>query len=99
LREVSLKKSWCCIHQDCSDTHGATEKIEKKEILGTHGSYGKESMCNVGDTGSISGLGRSLGEGNGYPLQYPCLENSMDNGTSCWATVHGVDYKESDTIT
>ena len=39
---------------------------------------GKESACNVGDPGFIPGLGRSPGEGNGYPLQYPGLENSMD---------------------
>ena len=38
----------------------------------------KESACNVGDLGLISGLGRSPGEGNSYPLQYPGLENSMD---------------------
>ena len=42
------------------------------------GTAGKESACNVGDLGSISGLGRSLGEGKGYPLQYSSLENSMD---------------------
>ena len=42
------------------------------------GSAGKESTCNVGDLGSIPGLGRSPGEGKGYPLQYPGLENSMD---------------------
>ena len=47
----------------------------------------KESACNVGDWASIPGLGRSLGEGNGYPLQYSCLENSMDRG-ACRATVH-----------
>ena len=41
-------------------------------------SAGKESTCNVGDLGSIPGLGRSLGEGKGYPLQYSGLENSMD---------------------
>ena len=43
-----------------------------------HGSAGKESTCNVGDLGSIPGLGRSLGEGKGYPLQYSGLENCMD---------------------
>ena len=48
------------------------------------GSAGKESACNVGDKGSIPGLGRSLGEGNGYPLQHSGLENSMD------CKVHGV---------
>ena len=44
------------------------------------GSVGKESACSVGDLGSIPGLGRSPGEGNGNPLQYPCLENPMDRG-------------------
>ena len=42
------------------------------------GSGGKESTCNVGDLGSIPGLGRSLEEGSGYPFQYSGLENSMD---------------------
>ena len=42
------------------------------------GSDAKESTCHAGDLGSISRLGRSPGEGNGYPLQYSCLENSMD---------------------
>ena len=41
-------------------------------------SAGKESTCNAGDLGLILGLGRSPGEGNGYPLQYSGLENSMD---------------------
>ena len=49
----------------------------------------KASACNVGDLGSIPGWGRSSGEGNGNPLQYSCLENSMDGG-AWWATVHGV---------
>ena len=44
------------------------------------GSDGKASACNVGDPGSIPGLGISLGEGNGTPLQYPCLENPMNRG-------------------
>ena len=42
------------------------------------GSDSKESACNVGNESSIPGWGRSHGEGNGYPLQYSCLENSMD---------------------
>ena len=42
------------------------------------GSDGKESACNAGDQGLIPGSGRSLGEGNGNPLQYSCLENPMD---------------------
>ena len=41
-------------------------------------SVAKESTCHIGDVGSIPGLGRSPGEGNGYPLQYSGLENSMD---------------------
>ena len=53
------------------------------------GSDGKASACNVGDPGSIPGSGRSPGGGNGNPLQYSCLENSMDGG-AWWATVHGV---------
>ena len=53
------------------------------------GSAGKESACHTGDPGSISGSGRSSGEGNGNRLQYSYLENSMDRGA--WqATVHGV---------
>ena len=42
------------------------------------GSAGKEPACNAGDVGSIPGLGRSPGEGKGYPLQYSGLQNSMD---------------------
>ena len=59
------------------------------------GSDDKEFACDAGDTGSVPGLGRSPGEGNGNTLQYSCLENSMDRGA--WkATVHGVT-KQSDT--
>ena len=53
------------------------------------GSDGSKSACNAGDAGSIPGLGRSPGEGNGNPLQYSCLENSMDRG-SWWSTAYGV---------
>ena len=53
------------------------------------GSDGKESACSVGDLGLIHELGRSPGEGNGNPLQYSCLENSMDRG-AWWAIVHGI---------
>ena len=61
-------------------------------ITGSYGSFGyfpsssagKESACNVGDLSSVPGLGRSPGEGKGYPLQYSGLENSMD------CIVHGV---------
>ena len=52
-------------------------------------SDGKESAYNVGDPGSVPGLGRFPGEGIGNPLQYSCLENPMDRGT-WWTAVHGV---------
>ena len=51
--------------------------------------HGKESACDAGDLGPILGSGRSPGKGDGNPLQYSCLGNSMDRGV--WqATVHGV---------
>ena len=56
--------------------------------LAVFGSDGKESACNAGDPGSIHGSGRSPG-GTGNPLQYSCLENTMDRG-AWWATFHGV---------
>ena len=48
------------------------------ELMFLGGSAGKESACNVGDLGSIPGLGRCPGKGNGYPLQFSGLGNSMD---------------------
>ena len=53
------------------------------------GSDGKESVCSVGDLGSIPGLGISPGEGHENPFQYSCLENPTDRGAR-QATVHGV---------
>ena len=52
-------------------------------------SDGKETACHAGDPGLIPGSGRSPGEGNGIPLQYSCLENSVDRG-AWWATVLGI---------
>ena len=69
-------------------------KGEISQVLFPHsgfpgGSVVKNLPVNAGDSGSIPGLGRSPGEGNGSPLQYPCLGNSMDR--EVWqATVHGV---------
>ena len=61
------------------------------------GSDGKESACHTGDPGSILRLG-SPGEGNGYPLQYSCLGNSMDKGA--WrAIAHGVTKVRHDLMT
>ena len=55
----------------------------------------KESACNVGDLGSIPGLGRSPGEGHGNPVQYSCLDNSMDRGA--WQVTVPWDRRESGT--
>ena len=64
-------------------------RLEVANIGFPSGSDGKESAFNEGDLGSIPGLGISLGEGNGNPLQYSCLENSMDR--EAWqATVYGI---------
>ena len=61
-------------------------------------SVDKEYACNAGDVGSIPGLGRSSGEGNGNPLQYSRLENPMDRGA--WqTTVHGVARAGQDLAT
>ena len=58
------------------------------------GSDGKESVYNAGDMGSVPGLERSPGEGNGNPLQYSCLENSTN--TEAWqATVCGIAKSET----
>ena len=57
------------------------------------GSDGKESACKAGDLGSVPGLGRSPGEGNGNPLQYSCLENPMDKG-AWWAPRKELDMTE-----
>ena len=65
-------------------------------IWNLEGFFGGSAVKNLpnnagtaGDVGSIPGSGRSPGGGHGYPLQYSCLENSMDRG-AWWATVHGV---------
>ena len=65
-------------------TAGDADLYQIVKVVFVSSSAGKESACNVGDLGSIPGLGRSPEEGKGYPLQYSGLENSMD------CTVHGV---------
>ena len=73
----ALSNSWVdvTIHQNITDFPG--------------GSDGKVSAYNVGDLGSIPGLGRSSGEGNGNPVEYSCLENPMDRGAR-YLTLHEV---------
>ena len=56
------------------------QSIGVSALASAGGLDGKASVYNVGDPGSIPGLGRSPGEGNGNPLQYYCLENPMDRG-------------------
>ena len=58
----------------------------------------KVSACNAGDPSWIPGLGISPGEGNGYPLQYSCLENSTDRGEG-QAAVHGVAKDTTEQLT
>ena len=58
---------------------------------------GQETGCSAGDAGSISGLGRSPGEGHGNPLRYSCLRIPMDRG-AWWATVPGVAKSQSEQL-
>ena len=80
---------WCTavpLPQDVHNLNVCFSKIRRNFKLRSFpvSSVGKESTCNVRDLASVPGLGRSPGEGRGYPLQYPGLENSMDG------MVHGV---------
>ena len=75
----------------CSVTRADQRKDQTSHCgwIHPHSSVGTESARSAGDQGSIPGLGRSPGEANGNPLQYPCLENLMDR-RAWWAAVHGV---------
>ena len=70
----------------CLEAHGSTQNRHMETLIDISskgfpgGSGGKESACNAGDPGLIPGLGRSLGEENGNPLQGSCLGNPMDGG-------------------
>ena len=81
-----------CIQWNSSKRETVTD-LENKLVVTNSGfsggSDGKEFACNAGKLDSIPGLGRSTGEENGTPLQYSCLENSVDRG-AWWAIVHGV---------
>ena len=72
------------VHEICKESD-TTEELTLSTLYYIYmhfpgGSDGKESPCNAGDLGSVPGLGRSLGEGNGNSLQYSCPENSMEKG-------------------
>ena len=71
------------------------QALKRTHYMGLPGGSGsEESACNAGDLDSIPGSGRSPGAGTGYPLQYSCLEYSMDRGA--WrATVHGVTKSQA----
>ena len=72
----AIRRPW--FHSWVGKIRWARDRLPTVIFLGfRHSSAGKESACNVGDLGSILGLGRSPGEGKGYPLQYSGLENSM----------------------
>ena len=76
---ISLKFFSVCRFPLLFYPHGLLFEDQVKCLMGFPcGSAGKESACNAEDLGSIPGLGRSPGEGTGYPLQYSGLENSMD---------------------
>ena len=85
---------WFLDQKDLLEKGKATHSISRVFLKFPCGTAGKESACNAGDLGLIPGLGRSSGEGNGNPLQYSCLENSLGQrslaGHSPWGC------KESD---
>ena len=83
---------WSVDKVNCIDCFFVIQPCIFKGLPG--GSDGKESACSAGDLDLILGLGRSPGEGNGYPLQYSCLENFTDKAT--WqATIHGVSKSQT----
>ena len=87
---AQLVKNWPAMQETHFDSwvrkiHWEKDRVPTPVFLGFPcGSTGKESACNIGDLGSIPGLGRYPGEGKGNPLQYSGLENSVD------CIVHGV---------
>ena len=82
LQYSGLENSTDCV------VHGVTKS---QAWLSNFHSNSKNSTCNVKDLDLIPGLGRSPGEENGYPLQYSCLENSMDRGA--WQAVAGLTVR------
>ena len=80
VTEICVQKVyWACLRGQHLSRSKGSETGSREELDGfPGGSDGKESTCNARDLGSIPGLGRSPGEGKGYPLEYSGLENSMD---------------------
>ena len=105
LEWVAISSSWessrprDLIHVSCASWVGRIpwrgDRLCTPVFLGFPcGSAGKGSAWNEGALSSIHGFGRFLGEGNGYSLQYSCLENSIDRG-ACQATVHGISKSQT----
>ena len=93
-RGSSQPRDWTHVSYISSLTGGFFTTRTTWEAPG--GSDGKESACNARDLGLIPGVGKSPGEGNGYWLQYSCLENSIDRGA--WQVTYSPwGHKESDT--
>ena len=79
INPKAMRKKVCrMMAQTCLGAREMQSLIMGNQIPGSSG--GKASACTAGDPASISGSGRSSQEGNGNPLQYPCLENPMDRG-------------------
>ena len=97
-KEPKPERSWP-IEEDCPiEGLEVIRKQNRVHSLKWSSSVGKESSWNAEDSGSISGLGRSPGEGNGNPLQYSCLEDPMHRET--WqAAVHGIARVGHDLVT
>ena len=101
LYTVSKKKfwRWLWLRSWASYCKIQAKIEESRKNHYPHGSAGKESALNVGDLGSIPGLGRSPGEGNGYPHRYSGLENSMDYTvqeiTKSWAQLSDFHFQTS----
>ena len=75
IKRGSMPSGWT---MEISVVRESLRNINVRCFIPSYSSYGKASACNVGDLGSIPGLGRSPGEGNDNPLQYTCQENPMD---------------------
>ena len=97
IRSIPLVTTWGV---GCRSSGGVTLHFNQESCIWLYShrllcsSNGKESACDAGDQGSIPGLVSFSGEGNGNPLQYSCLENSVDR--EAWrATVHGITKSQT----